>query len=68
LDERILGSRILRGIFRIHVEFSLIRSWSMDVQIPSGSAIHLFDYLLYHKTDKVEPFDEWIKTRELVDP
>jgi len=40
----------------------------MDVQIPSGSAIHLFDYLLYHKTDKVEPFDEWIKTRELVDP
>ena len=44
--ERILRSRIARGIFRLHMGFSIFRSWSNDIQIPPKSSIHLFDYLL----------------------
>jgi hypothetical protein len=66
--ERILRSRVARGIFRIHMGLSLIRSWSKDVQVPQGTAIHLFDYLLYQKTNKDKPFKEWLKTRKLIDP
>jgi hypothetical protein len=68
LWERILRSRTMRGILRIHVGFSLIRSWSMDVQVPRRTAIHPFDYLLYHRTGEEEPFEEWIGKRELLSP
>jgi hypothetical protein len=67
-QEKILRSRTLRGIFRIHMGCSIVRSWSRDIEIPSGSSVHLFDYLLYRKTNQGEPFDEWIKTRTLLDP
>jgi hypothetical protein len=66
VPERILRSRIARGIFRIHMGVSLIRSWSLDIQEPPGTSIHLFDYLLYRKTNKGETFQEWIKKLELI--
>lgn len=66
VPERILRSRIARGIFRIHMGGSLVRTWSLDIQEPPGTSIHLFDYLLYRKTNKGETFLEWIKKRELI--
>lgn len=66
--ERILRSRIIRDIFRIQVGFSFVRIWSMDVQMPRGTTIHLFDYLLYRRTNKEEPFEQWIRERELLIP
>jgi len=68
LWERILRSRIIRGIFRIQVGFSFVRTWSMDVQVPRGTTIHFFDYLLYRRTNKGESFEEWIRKRELLSP
>jgi len=68
LRERILRSRTMRGIFRIHVGFSLVRTWSLDVQIPRGTVFHFFDYLLYRRTDQEEPFEEWVRKRELFNP
>ena len=50
--ERILHSRIARGIFRLHMGLSIIRSWSNDIQIPPKSSIHLFDYLLDRSTNQ----------------
>jgi hypothetical protein len=67
LTERFLLSRLARSIFRIHMGCSLVRSWSLDVQMPTESSFHLFDYILYRKTNKGEPFNEWFKTRELLD-
>jgi len=52
LRERILCSRTMRGIFRIQVGGSFFRVLSKDVRIPSGTTVHLFDYLLYRKTNK----------------
>jgi len=66
--ERILRSRLARGIIRVHVGLALARSWALDTQIPPGTSIHLFDYLLYRKTDRHEPFDRWVETRELLSP
>lgn len=66
VPERILRSRIARGIFCIHMGGSLVRTWSLDIQEPPGTSIHLFDYLLYRKTNKGETFLEWIKKRELI--
>jgi hypothetical protein len=40
----------------------------MDVQMPQGTTIHLFDYLLYRRTNKEEPFEEWLGKRELLSP
>jgi hypothetical protein len=68
LPERILRSRVMRGIFRLHMGASLVRSWSRDVQVPLGTSVHLFDYLLYRRTDRKEPFVEWVKNRKLLDP
>ena len=68
LLERILRSRWVRGIVRIHAGVSLVRSWSQDVQVPRGTSIHLFDYLLYRRTGAEEPFEEWIQQRELLSP
>lgn len=65
LAERILRSRSIRGIVRVHAGVSVVRSWSQDVQVPAGSSIHLFDYLLYRRTGAEEPFEVWIKEREL---
>jgi len=61
LGERILRSRIMRGIFRIQVGRSFFRVWSKDVRIPPRTTVHLFDYLLYRKTNEEEPFEEWIR-------
>jgi len=63
LWERILRSQTIRGIFRIHIGDSFIRIWSKDIVIPRGATVHLFDYLLYLKTNKGEPFEEWIRKR-----
>lgn len=64
--ERILRSRIIRGIFRLHIGVSFIRTWSGDVQVPHGTTVHLFDYLLYRRTGTEEPFMEWVRKRELL--
>jgi hypothetical protein len=66
--ERVLRSRVIRGIVHIQAGFSLVRSWFMDVQVPQGTAIHLFDYLLYRRTKMEEPFEVWIKKRRLLFP
>jgi hypothetical protein len=66
--ERFLRSRAARGIFRIHVGFALVRNWATDTQVPRGTSIHLFDYLLYRRTDQQEPFEEWVRKRELLSP
>jgi hypothetical protein len=55
-------------VFRIHVGFALVRSWVLDTRSPHATSIHLFDYLLYRRTDREEPFEEWVKTRELLSP
>jgi hypothetical protein len=68
LWERMLRSRTMRGIFHIQVGFSLVRSWALDVQIHRGTAIHFFDYLLYRRTNQEEPFEEWVRRRELLSP
>lgn len=64
--ERILRSRVARGVLRIHVGYALVRSWALDKQTPHAKSIHLFDYLLYRRTEREEPFEEWVKTRELL--
>jgi hypothetical protein len=66
--ERILRSRVARGIVRIHIGYALFRSWAMDTQIPHATSIHLFDYLLYRRTDMEEPFEAWVKKRRLLSP
>jgi hypothetical protein len=66
--ERVRRSRMLRGIVRLHAGFSLVRSWAADVRITRGTAVHLFDYLLYRIADTDEPFEEWLRTRELSSP
>jgi hypothetical protein len=66
--ERILRSRAARGLFRIHVGWALVRSWALDARTPEATSIHLFDYLLYRRTDTEEPFEEWVKMRELLSP
>jgi hypothetical protein len=68
LWERILRSRLARGVFRIHVGFAFVRSWSADVRSPHATSIHLFDYLLYRMTDRAQPYEEWVKERELLSP
>ncbi|MCD6147759.1 hypothetical protein J7J18_00060, partial [bacterium] len=49
LKERILGSKVLRGIFRIQIGGSIIRIWSKDKTIPKKTSVHLFDYLSHKK-------------------
>jgi hypothetical protein len=66
--ERLFRSRILRGIVHIHAGFSLVRSWALDIQIPHGTAVHLFDFWLYRLTGSKEPFQEWVRERELLFP
>lgn len=68
LWERVLRSRAVRGLIRIHAGGSLVRSWSADAQIPRGSSVHLFDYLLYRRSDTDQPFEAWLETRELWPP
>jgi hypothetical protein len=68
LWERILRSRMARGVLRVHVGFALVRSWSIDVRSPGTTSIHLFDYLLYRRSDPEEPFEEWLKKRQLLSP
>jgi hypothetical protein len=68
LWERILRSRMARGVLRVHVGFALVRSWSMDVRSPGMTSFHLFDCLLYRRTDREQPFEEWVKERELLSP
>jgi hypothetical protein len=38
----------------------------LDVQIPHGACIHLFDVLLWRRTGKDEPFEEWVEKRQLL--
>jgi hypothetical protein len=68
LWERILRSRVARGVFRVHVGFASARSWALDVRSPRATSIHLFDYLLYRRTDREEPFEEWLRNRKLLSP
>jgi hypothetical protein len=68
LWERILRSRVARGVFRVHVGFAFVRSWALDGRSPRATSIHLFDYLLYRPTNREEPFEEWVKKRELLSP
>jgi hypothetical protein len=55
-------------MFRIHVGFASVRSWSADVRIPHTTSIHLFDYVLYRMTDRAQSFENWVKERELLSP
>jgi hypothetical protein len=59
---------VARGILRIHVGYALVRSWALDTQSPPATSVHLFDYLLYRRSDREVPFEEWVKTRELLSP
>jgi hypothetical protein len=59
---------MIRGVFRIHVGFAFVRSWAIDTQIPRVTSIHLFDYLLYRRRAREEPFEEWEKEREPLSP
>ena len=68
LWERILRSRLVRGIFHVQVGLSMVRSWALDVQIPKGTRVHLFDILLWRRTGREEPLKEWVKKRELLLP
>jgi hypothetical protein len=38
------------------------------VRSPRATNIHLFDYLLYRRTNREEPFEEWGEKRELLSP
>lgn len=68
LWERILRSRLARGVCRIHVGFASVRSWAADVRRPHTTSIHLFDCLLYRMTDRAQSFEDWVKERELLSP
>jgi hypothetical protein len=68
IAERILRSRTMRGIVRIHAGGSLVRTWSGDIQIPRGTTLHLFDYLLYRRSGREKPLKEWLKERKLLSP
>jgi hypothetical protein len=61
--EAFLRSRTARGLLRVQVGFSLIRSWSADVQVPRGSVVHLFDILLYRMSNQEKSFAEWLRER-----
>ncbi|RKX43386.1 MAG: hypothetical protein DRP33_01330 [Thermotogae bacterium] len=37
--------RILKGFFRIHVGFALVRSWFLDKSYPRRTSVHLFDMI-----------------------
>lgn len=65
LSERTLRSRKLRGLVRIHVGGSLVRSHYLDTRVPDGTSAHLFDILLYRREAPEESFTEWREHREL---
>lgn len=66
--ERVLCSLVMRSVFRIQVGASLFRIWSVDLEIPEERSLHLFDYLLYHKTGRGKPFNDWVKETKLLNP
>ncbi|AEC52816.1 hypothetical protein PNA2_1902 [Pyrococcus sp. NA2] len=43
--------RILKGIIRINIGFSLYRSWILGKQWPKGTSVHLFDIIKRKRKD-----------------
>ncbi|AZO95456.1 hypothetical protein [Halocella sp. SP3-1] len=69
LWEKFLRSKKIRGIIRINLGFSLFRSHLFDINIPKGTSIYFFDYLLYKKTARKKSFKDfkkWLDARKLI--
>ena len=60
------SSHAVRRIVRIHVGHALIMSRAMDVRTPPARSIHFFDDPLCRRSDREEPFEGWVKKRELL--
>jgi len=62
--DKLLQSKILKGVFRIHMGFELIGSWTPDWLFPRLTHVHLFEWLLWKRSKTRKPFKQWLKDRD----